>query len=438
MLSSGRWVMNGGRTAVLARTFCYKTIKRPQYKDAPQKKPMREFPEENFSLAKQISARIQATGPITLATYMKEILTNPSGGYYMSKDVFGKEGDFITSPEVGQIFGELVAVWILTEWQKIGSPKPIQLVELGPGRGTLTQDILRVLSQLDLSSPDLSVHLVEISPYMCQAQANRLCLSHNEVTDPESKHHYAGEMVSGVQVFWYKRLEDVPRNFSVIYAHEFFDALPIHKLERQDNVWKEILVDIDPDKKEAFRFLVSRGETPASKVFSQLSGDFSDKRDHIEFSLDTFSVINHIAERLEEDGGFSLIMDYGHLGDKTDTFRAFRQHKLQDPLENPGQADLTADVDFKQLTFMAEKTQKVITYGPIAQADFLKNMEGDARLQVLLENARPDQKKDLETGYDLLTHPDKMGQRFKFFALFPTVLQKILQKLPPSGFSSQQ
>ncbi|XP_055697723.1 protein arginine methyltransferase NDUFAF7 homolog, mitochondrial [Phlebotomus papatasi] len=436
MLSSGRFCLNMGRNSLFPRRFCYKTIKRPQFKDSPQqKKPQREFPKQDVPLAKQISARIQATGPITVASYMKEILTNPSGGYYMSKDVFGREGDFITSPEVGQIFGEMVAIWILTEWRKIGSPKPLQLVELGPGRGTLAQDILRVLTQLGLSSPDLSVHLVEISPFMCQAQANRLCFTHDEVTDPQSKHHYAGETLSGVKIFWYRSLEDVPRNFSIFYAHEFFDALPVHKLERKDGIWKEVLVDLDPGKDDTFRFVMSRAETPASKVFSQLSGQFADQRDHIEFSLDALNVINQMADRLEENGGFSLIMDYGHNGDKSDTFRAFRQHQLHNPLENPGQADLTADVDFKQLKFAAEKGQKVITFGPIYQSDFLQRLGSDVRLKVLLENAKGDQKTDLETGYNLLTHSDKMGHRFKFFAIFPTVLESILQKFPLSGFT---
>ncbi|XP_059610806.1 protein arginine methyltransferase NDUFAF7 homolog, mitochondrial [Phlebotomus argentipes] len=435
MLSPGRIFTKSRSISLIARAFCYKPIKRPQYKDSPQKKPQREFPKLDVPLAKTIAARIKATGPITVASYMKEILTNPSGGYYMTKDVFGREGDFITSPEVGQIFGELVAVWIYTEWQKTGSPKPFQLVELGPGRGTLMQDVLRVLTQMNLSSSDLSVHLVEISPYMCQAQANRLCVSHDEVTDPESKYHYAGEMVSGVKVFWYRSIEDVPRNFSIIFAHEFFDALPVHKLERKDNIWREVLVDVNGEKEDAFKFVMSRGETPASKLYSQLSSEFEDARDHVEFSLDSFSTIDHLAERLEEDGGFSLIMDYGHLGDKTDTFRAFKHHQLHNPLEDPGQADLTADVDFKQLKFAAEKTQKVLTFGPVTQADFLQRLGGDVRLQVLLENAKPDQKRDLETGFDLLTHPDKMGHRFKFFAMFPMVMRIILEKLPVSGFS---
>ncbi|GAB0087428.1 Protein arginine methyltransferase NDUFAF7 [Sergentomyia squamirostris] len=366
----------------LTRGFCYKPIKRPPLRDIQLRKPPREFPKQEIPLGKQISTRIRATGPITVASYMKEILTNPSGGYYMSKDVFGKEGDFITSPEIGQIFGEMVAVWMVAEWRRMGSPTPVQLVELGPGRGTLAQDILRVLTQLGLKAPELSVHLVEISPYMCQAQADRLCYTHDEVTDPQSAHFYAGEMLSGIKIFWYKRLEDVPEKFSIIYAHEFFDALPVHKLEKRDNSWREILVDLDVEKENTFRFIKSREETPASKIFSQLAEELKDDRNHVEFSLDTFNAINHLTLRLEEFGGFSLIMDYGHLGEKSDTFRAFKQHKLHNPLEDPGQADLTADVDFKQFKFIAERDQKVLTFGPVAQGDFLKRLGSDLRLQV--------------------------------------------------------
>lgn len=363
---------------------------------------------------------------------MKEILTSPQSGYYMSRDVFGQHGDFITSPEIGQIFGELIAVWLMVEYQKIGEPKPLQIIELGPGRGTLIQDILRVLSQFDMSDA-LSIHLVELSPYLSKLQSQKLCYSSSEM-DPQNNlpYHRAGETVSGVKVFWYNRIEDVPNEFSIILAHEFFDALPIHKLQRDGSVWKEILIDNDPADKEKLRFVLSRNETPMSKLYSSMRPD--EKRNHVEVSPETDLIAQHIADRLENFGGFSLIMDYGHEGDKEDTFRSFKNQQLHDPLVEPGTADLTADVDFANLKQMLEKDSKLITFGPVDQGTFMKRMKAEARLEALLETCRDENKDALRSGLDMLTNPEKMGKRFKFFSSFPRVLEGHLSKFPVNGF----
>lgn len=252
---------------------------------------------------------------------MKEVLTNPASGYYMSRDVFGQHGDFITSPEISQIFGELIAAWCLTEYQKIGSPKPLQFIELGPGRGTLIHDVLRVCSRLKLVPTDaLSIHFVELSPYLSKMQSQKLCYKSTEFDQQKNLPFYRiGETVTGIKCYWYQRIEDVPKEFSIILAHEFFDALPIHKLQKDGDIWKEVLVDIDPLDENKFRFVISRNETPISKLYN--SHHPADKRRHVEISPESDLILKHIAERLEEFGGFGLIMDYGHAGEKEDTFR---------------------------------------------------------------------------------------------------------------------
>lgn len=252
---------------------------------------------------------------------MKEILTNPSSGYYMSRDVFGQHGDFITSPEISQIFGELIAAWCLTEYQKIGSPKPLQLVELGPGRGTLIHDILRVCSRLKIIPNDeLSIHFVELSPFLSKMQAQKLCYKTQEFDKQSNLPFYRiGETVTGIKCHWYQRIEDVPKEFSIILAHEFFDALPVHKLQKEGNIWKEVLIDNDPSDVNKFRFVISRNETPISKLYGTLRAE--ENRDHVEVSPESDLILKHIAERIEEFGGFGLIMDYGHVGEKGDTFR---------------------------------------------------------------------------------------------------------------------
>jgi NADH dehydrogenase [ubiquinone] 1 alpha subcomplex assembly factor 7 len=394
-----------------------------------------------------------ATGPITVAEYMREVLTNPTSGYYMFKDVFGQQGDFITSPEINQIFGEvriftitfqsslnlvlfqLIAIWCLTEWQKIGSPSPLQIVELGPGRGTLIQDMLRVFNQFK-QEKQVTFHLVEISPYLSKLQSQKLCYNSKEIDERHGCPHYReGETVSGARIFWYKRIEDIPNGFTCLLAHEFFDALPINKFQRgTDGVWKEILIDIEPSNANQFRYVISRTETPTSKLFNIKFMAADEKRNHVEYSFEAETTLNHIANRLEEHGGIGLIMDYGHFGDKGDTFRAFKNHKLHDALHDPGTADLTADVDFKHIKASCEKSNKLIAYGPIEQHQFLERMGGKVRLEALLQNSTEDMKKQLVSGYDMLTRPEQMGSRFKFLSLFPAVLGEHLKKHPVAGF----
>ncbi|XP_031635747.1 protein arginine methyltransferase NDUFAF7 homolog, mitochondrial [Contarinia nasturtii] len=421
------------------RHYCYKPIKRPTL-NRPDKSEFvtKASIEKNVSLSKVLKTRISAAGPISVAEYMKHVLTNPNSGYYMLKDVFGEKGDFITSPEISQIFAELVAIWCLSEWQKCGSPGPLQIVELGPGRGTLSQDILRVFAKFGLSN-QFSLHLVEISPYLSELQAKRLCCQSAETKkeDLDSVPYYRkGESVSGIKIYWYRELEQVPKSFSIYLAHEFFDALPVHQFQRNDDKWREILVDVDKTKENSFQFVSSNVVTPMLSVF--LSRPWIDKNSlprHVEYSADTERTVDIMAGRIEECGGIGLIIDYGHSGEKGDTFRAFKNHKLHDPLLEPGSADLTADVNFAHIKSVAEQNERVITFGPIEQSDFLHRMGGEARLATLMEKAAsPEDADSLKSGYNMLTEPTKMGSRFKFFAMFPKVLENHLSKFPANGF----
>uniref|UniRef100_A0A6G5AFL2 Protein arginine methyltransferase NDUFAF7 n=1 Tax=Rhipicephalus microplus TaxID=6941 RepID=A0A6G5AFL2_RHIMP len=227
-------------------------------------------------LLQQLRTRILATGPITVAEYMKEVLTNPMSGYYMHRDVFGSSGDFTTSPEISQMFGELVAVWFLNEWVKAGKPKPLYIVELGPGRGTLSDDMLRVFSKYSDAMEVVSLHLVEISPHLSQVQELKLCgtvsvvkdvFEHNPVTlrlpvktDTEEATYKHSITKHGVPVGWYRHLHDVPRGFSCFIAHEFLDALPVHKFQRTPEGWREVFIDLDDGPgPHHLRYVLSRG-----------------------------------------------------------------------------------------------------------------------------------------------------------------------------------
>ncbi|XP_023147921.2 protein arginine methyltransferase NDUFAF7, mitochondrial [Amphiprion ocellaris] len=375
-------------------------------------------PEESKSrpsMLRHLTTKLKATGPITVAEYMREVLTNPVTGYYVRNNMLGPDGDFITSPEISQIFGELLGVWIISEWMGAGRPKQLQLVELGPGKGSLAGDVLRVLSQLRsvLGEASVSLHLVEVSPALSLLQAQNLTRSCSQEADSEDEPVYRrGETAAGLPVSWYRRLDDVPAGFSIFVAHEFFDALPIHKFQRTQKGWREVMVDIDPDKPDKLRFVVAPSPTLASSTLVQAD----ERRDHVEVCAEGGVIVQQLSKRITEEGGAALIADYGHDGTKTDTFRGFKGHQLHDVLSSPGSADLTADVDFSYLRRMAGGG--VACLGPVSQRTFLKNMGIDTRMQVLLRSCvDPTTRKQLISSYDMLTNPIKMGERFHFFSL---------------------
>ncbi|XP_044732538.1 protein arginine methyltransferase NDUFAF7 homolog, mitochondrial [Chrysoperla carnea] len=399
---------------------------------------------ETNKLTRELAARMKLTGPITVADYMKEVLTNPSLGYYMNRDVFGERGDFVTSPEMGQMFGELIAVWFISELEKIGDPTPLQIIELGPGRGTLAADVLRVFRHIQKDRyPFISLHLVEVSPYMREIQAKTLRVSlneeysiqHNTKTNSsniEVNHSKTGVTPDGLYVYWYDSIEDVPKNFSILVAHEFFDVLPIHKIKKTANGWREILIDYS-EKDKQFKYVLSPTATAISS--SKLIDELHEDRNEFEISPKALTIIEHIASRFENDGGIGLIVDYGHMGDKRDTFRAYKKHKQYNPLLNPGTADLTADVDFKQLIKYATKDQKLLAFGPVTQSAFLNSLGIKIRLDMLIKNAKNQQQIDsLKQAYKVMTDADQMGERFKFISLFPSILGEHLKKFPVAGF----
>ncbi|XP_067901414.1 protein arginine methyltransferase NDUFAF7, mitochondrial isoform X2 [Heterodontus francisci] len=402
--------------------------------------------DQDTRMLKHLISKIKSTGPISVAEYMREVLTNPVAGYYQHRDVLGAQGDFITSPEISQIFGELLGVWCVSEWIAAGKPKTFQLVELGPGRGTLTSDVLRVFNQLRsvLNESETSVHLVEVSTKLGEVQVQLLTEGEQHLLhDPSGAIYKTGTTKTGLPISWYRDLQDVPKGFSFYLAHEFFDVLPIHKFQKTKQGWREILIDIEPKSPKKLRFVLAPHATLASKALIQRD----DERDHLEICPEAGVIIQSLASRITEDGGAALIVDYGHNGTKTDTFRGFRGHQLHDVLTAPGTADLTADVDFSYLRQMTEG--KVTSLGPIPQHQFLKNMGIDVRLQALLRNASgPATCKDLIDAYDIIMNPEKMGKRFKFFALLPhkrlisrqdTKTKKYDRTAPPvAGFSELQ
>nr|CAH8839000.1 unnamed protein product [Trichobilharzia regenti] len=289
-------------------------------------------PEKTYNiLKKQLLDRINTFGPLTIAEYMKECLCNPVYGYYNTHSVFGKRGDFTTSPEICQIFGELIGVWLLEEWKRQNCPQHLQLVELGPGRGTLSADILRVLSKFPDIYSTISLHLVEISSSMRNTQKETI----EKVTSCLSN--------KSLPIFWYNDLREVPETLSFFIGHEFFDVLPVHCFQLVPNLSDRNAVEICPDM---------------------------------------LCLTQVLCKRISQTGGAALLIDYGHEGEKGDTFRGFHAHTVCDPLIDPGNIDLTCDVDFSLLCHtVKESGERVTLHGPVTQAYFLINMGLFTRLQ---------------------------------------------------------
>ncbi|KAM5164903.1 protein arginine methyltransferase NDUFAF7, mitochondrial isoform 2-T2 [Mantella aurantiaca] len=379
--------------------------------------------------------KIKATGPITIAEYMREVLTNPLKGYYMHHDMLGEHGDFITSPEISQIFGELIGIWCVSEWISGGKSKSLNLVELGPGRSSLMGDILRVFSQFQnlLNTCNVSIHLVEVSPKLSEIQARNLLGKRTEAKHEDKSSCYkTGITETGLPVNWYYHIQDVPSGYTFYIAHEFFDALPIHKLQKIQDEWREILIDVHPEFPQKLRFVLGSSCSLIAKTFVK----DDEKRNHVEVCPEAAIIIQKLASQLKKYGGAALVADYGHSGDKEDTFRGFRSHQLHHVLLDPGTADLTADVDFNFLKRMTGDTVSFL--GPITQHEFLRNMGIDVRLKVLMENAKDaSTQQHLIQSYDILMNPDKMGKRFNFFSLFPhsRLKQTSIVKYPIAGFT---
>jgi len=350
--------------------------------------------------AEKIIAQIAKKGPISVADYMSRALDV----YYGKREPFGRSGDFVTAPEVSQMFGEMLAAWFVDVWLQIGKLERVHLVELGPGRGTLMADMLRTFKNWPDMEAALDVHLVEISPRLRKLQQKAL---------------------KGYNVTWHDNFDTVPEGFTFIVANEFFDALPIHQFEKVKGVWKERGVKSD-GKKLHFTHLKEKVTLLASAP-----EEFADAPDGsiFEVSPASLEVAEKLAKRIEAHGGAALIIDYGHgksaLGE---TLQAISHHTYADPLENPGLQDITAHVDFGMLRTTAEK---FVTVSPLCdQGPFLLELGITARARKLAESGN---RENIMADLDRLTDPDAMGHIFKVMAFTPK--SAIIQ---PAGFAGNE
>ncbi len=328
---------------------------------------------------------------------MSEALIGSEGGYYTGRDPLGVDGDFITAPEISQMFGEMIGLWFTQNWLDHGRPDPIRMIELGPGRGTLQADIQRTVRQ---AVPDfwkaMRVHLVEASPILRDKQAQAL---------KSSTEH---------EVHWHEDLSSVPEGNAFLVANEFFDALPIRQFKNTEGKWHERLVALSEDGQftlvDTPKSIASSNALP-EPMRQAPSGTIAEVCEPAQ------AVVRQIAQRFTTHPGQALIIDYGYIGSRPgDTFQAVQNHEFANPLKNPGEADLTAHVDFTTLANIA--AGQGLQASPIAtQGSFLGAIGIAARAEQLSANADDRQKEQLVSGLGRLTDPDSMGSLFKVLAL---------------------
>lgn len=341
-------------------------------------------------LAEILAARIQTDGPMSLSDYMAACLLHPQHGYYATRDPLGRAGDFTTAPEISQMFGEMLGLCLAQAWMEQGRPDPFLLAEVGPGRGTLMADILRAARAVPGMAQAARVHLVEASPVLRARQRERL----------------------GAGVTWHDTTETLPDGPLFLVANEFFDALPIRQFVRAGGGWRERQVGLAGEE-------LTFGLGPESR-FTALAGRLDDTAEGevVELCPAAAPIAADIAGRIARFGGAALVIDYGGWYSLGDTFQGVKGHRSVDPLDAPGEADLTAHVDFEALA-QAMRGAGAAVSGMTTQGVFLERLGITARAQAL---ARAMQEPALGlhiAAHRRLTHPREMGEVFKVIACHP-------------------
>ena len=357
-----------------------------------------------------IIEEILANGPMPLENYMARALGDTAHGYYSKQDPFGKKGDFVTAPEVSQVFGELLGLWGLDFWMKSGPWAEFNIVELGPGRGTLMRDIAHSVKMHPAYLQSAHLHLLETSPVLQEKQNQTL----SKVLGDTTPCH------------WHTNINDLLKACHgmpvIIYANEFFDALPIRQFVQENGMWKLKCVDVKDSE------LVPVTITDISLTDNLPAAQNFKHGDILETSPQAEAIMTQLANYVADNDGTLLMIDYGYTQNQPgETFQALSDHQPVSPYKSPGNADLTAHVNFKRLAEIAEDSS-CRSSGPTSQRNFLISLGLEQRFESLSLNASSQQKIDLLAARNRLIGIDQMGILFNVLSI--TKADKAL----PSGF----
>jgi NADH dehydrogenase [ubiquinone] 1 alpha subcomplex assembly factor 7 len=359
------------------------------------------------TLGRKIARRIRAEGPLSVAAYMAMALHDPEGGYYARRDPIGAQGDFITAPEISQVFGELIGLWCAVVWRQLGRPDPVILAELGPGRGVLIEDLLRAAATVADFRRALRLYLVEASAPLRAAQQQRL---------------------AQFEPIWLSRFEDLPDGPMLLIANEFLDALPIRQLVRRGAHWSERMVTLDDE--DCFVFVEGPPSPVKGLLVPEALRDSAWQAAVVEICPAALALAGALGARFSRQAGAALFIDYGYFPSAPGpTLRALYRHRAVSVLAEPGTADLGAHVDFAAFV-EAARAGGAETYGPVPQARLLTALGAAERAAALGAQATPSQRPALDSGLMRLLDPGGMGTQFKAIALVSPSLP------PPPGFDA--
>tara|TARA_R110000868_G_scaffold106587_1_gene292210 strand:- start:514 stop:1617 length:1104 start_codon:yes stop_codon:yes gene_type:complete len=365
-------------------------------------------------IATRLRQRIREAGPISIAAFMTQALFDPSDGFYATKDPIGAGADFITAPEISQMFGELIGLWAAQSWLDMGRPSPFNLVELGPGRGTMMADALRACRAVPGMLDATQVTLIEASAALKAVQARTL--------GP-----------SGAQIRWVDRLEAVPPGPAIIVGNEFLDCLPLRQAIKHKGQWHERMIGLEDgddgdDTASAFVFVLGPPLGIDEDLVPQRLRDAPDDT-LVELRPGDRQIVEALATRFASQPGRALLIDYGPAQSEAgDTLQALRAHQKVPPLENPGTADLTGRVDFESLLLQA-RNLGLAAYGPVEQGRFLLGLGMESRATVLARSD-PAQRSVIARQVWRLTDEHQMGALFKLVCLDSPGLSR------PPGFTA--
>lgn len=357
-------------------------------------------------LAIRLAEQIARDGPVSIADYVHRCLLDPDHGYYRTQTVLGRDGDFVTAPEISQIFGELIGLWCAVVWQLMGRPDQLHLVELGPGRGTLMHDALRAARVVPGFADAAHVALVEASPVLRSRQQALLATRHPRLA-------------------WYDTLGEVPAGAAIVVGNEFLDAMPVRQWLRTNDGWRERAIGLDDAGMLTFTTLPDHGSPQVALPIAESArvGDVIEERD-------TADLASALSRRASRAPLAALLIDYGHVTTALgDSLQAVRNHAYEHPLASPGEADLTAHVDFEALARDARSAGLEVD-GPTTQAQWLGSLGIVERASRLMA-ANPAHAAGFEVGVARLIQPSGMGSRFKVMAL------RSIQLPPLPGFEAK-
>jgi len=342
------------------------------------------------ALRERLVRLIEATGPLSVADYMAHCLFDPEQGYYTTREPFGVSGDFTTAPEISQMFGELVAIWLYNAWTLAGRPETVVLAEIGPGRGTLMKDVVRILHQLDPGFVrQTRFELVETSPRLREIQRATLA---------DSLPAFA----------WHDSVATLPDGPLFIVGNELFDAVPQPQYVATDRGWRERMVGLDA----AGNLCFAAGAGIPDRQLLPAGADSAPEGSIFELAPARSALMSGIAARIGRHGGAGLFFDYGYEGPALgDTLQALRRHAPDDVLAHPGEADLTSHVDFAALAQAAR--QENLTTRFMDQGEFLLGMGLLERAGALGAQADAATRQRLQGEVDRLARPEQMGRLFK-------------------------